>query len=90
MNNNSTITNQVHYVQTPQVKGEDHTFQLAYRTLQTSSLFGKKHGIKITMEDLFTDFIEKNDKLNVYGHLNDRQRPKGQFRDTKDFSLTPQ
>ncbi|CAD8084613.1 unnamed protein product [Paramecium sonneborni] len=79
----NTVTNQVHYVQTPQIKGEENTFQLAYRTLQKTGLFGRKH-------ELFTDFIEKNDNQNVYGHLNDRQRPKGRLRDVKNFSFTPQ
>ncbi|CAD8177446.1 unnamed protein product [Paramecium pentaurelia] len=80
----NTVTNQVHYVQTPQIKREEPTFQLAYRTLQQKTgLFGRKN-------ELFTDFIEKNDNQNVYGHLNDRQRPKGRLRDVKNFSFTPQ
>ncbi|CAD8174913.1 unnamed protein product [Paramecium pentaurelia] len=79
----NTVTNKVHYVQTPQIKGDEQTFQLAYRTLQKTGLFGRKN-------ELFTDFIEKNDNQNVYGHLNDRQRPKGHLRDVKNFSFTPQ
>ncbi|CAK80890.1 unnamed protein product (macronuclear) [Paramecium tetraurelia] len=79
----NTVTNKVHYVQTPQVKGDEQTFQLAYRTLQKTGLFGRKN-------ELFTDFVEKNDNQNVYGHLNDRQRPKGHLRDVKNYSFTPQ
>ncbi|CAD8168853.1 unnamed protein product [Paramecium octaurelia] len=79
----NTVTNQVNIVKTPKVKNQDHTFQQAYRTLQNTSHFGRKH-------ELFTDFIEKNDNQNVYGHLNDRQRPKGHLRDVKNFSLNPQ
>ncbi|CAD8180245.1 unnamed protein product [Paramecium octaurelia] len=79
----NTVTNKVHYVQTPQIKGDEQTFQLAYRTLQKTGLFGRKN-------ELFTDFVEKNDNQNVYGHLNDRQRPKGHLRDVKNYSFTPQ
>ncbi|CAD8086247.1 unnamed protein product [Paramecium sonneborni] len=79
----NNVTNQVHYVQTPQIKGEETTFHLAYRTLQKTGFFGRKN-------ELFTNFIEKNDNQNVYGHLNDRQRPKGRLRDVKNFSFTPQ
>ncbi|CAD8073769.1 unnamed protein product [Paramecium sonneborni] len=78
----NTVTNQINFVKTPKVKNEEHTFQQAYRTLQNTSHFRRKH-------ELFTDFIEKNDNQNVYGHLNDRQRPKGHLRDVKNFSLTP-
>ncbi|CAD8062351.1 unnamed protein product [Paramecium primaurelia] len=79
----NTVTNQINFVKTPKVKNQDYTFQQAYRTLQKTSHFRRKH-------ELFTDFIEKNDNQNVYGHLNDRQRPKGHLRDVKNFSLTPQ
>lgn len=37
----------------------------------------------------FTDFIEKNDMQNVYGHLNMRERPK-EFRIVKDYALSPE
>ena len=37
----------------------------------------------------FTDFIEKNDMQNVYGHLNMRDRPK-EFRKVKDYALSPE
>ncbi|CAD8156637.1 unnamed protein product [Paramecium octaurelia] len=79
----NTVTNQINFVKTPKVKTQDYTFQQAYRTLQKTSHFRRKH-------ELFTDFMEKNDNQNVYGHLNDRQRPKGHLRDVKNFSLAPQ
>mgnify|MGYP001807823598 CR=1 FL=1 len=38
------------------------------------------------IQELFTDFVEKNDLLNVYGPLNMRTRPK-EFREVKNYAL---
>lgn len=44
--------------------------------------------IWIIIVELFTDFVEKNDALNVYGPLNMRSRPK-EFREVKNYALDP-
>ena len=41
------------------------------------------------MSELFTEFIEKNDILNVYGPLIMRDRPKN-LRPVKDYALDPE
>ncbi|CAD8047238.1 unnamed protein product [Paramecium primaurelia] len=78
----STITNQVKIVQKPLNDEKDKilTFESAYKSIQ-DQLFNKKR-------ELFTDFVEKNDLLNVYGPLNMRTRPK-EFREVKNYALDP-
>ncbi|CAD8044256.1 unnamed protein product [Paramecium primaurelia] len=75
-----TITNQVKFVQKPLNDDKDQmfTFESAYKSIQ-DKLFNKKR-------ELFTDFVEKNDLLNVYGPLNMRTRPK-EFREVKNYAL---
>ncbi|CAD8139963.1 unnamed protein product [Paramecium octaurelia] len=77
-----TITNQVKIVQKPLNDDKDQifTFESAYKSIQ-DQLFNRKR-------ELFTDFVEKNDLLNVYGPLNMRTRP-NEFREVKNYALDP-